>query len=152
MKLRRLHSGLRCAVGDCKMRAEENRAGNSFSFLLADAQLVSCIRAKAFLWLCFMRCCRSYSGSSHRIIPAWTPCLKGKDSDMTPWTYLQAATSAVFESTGFGQRAAGKITRGLLGRSFTSRKWTAEFVLVLALFEKVLQQLFDLLHFSKQWP
>ena len=51
-----------------------------------------------------------------------------------------------------GQRAAGKITRGLLGQSFTLRKWMAELVLVLALFERVLQQLFDLLfmvHFSK---
>ena len=73
---------------------------------------------------------------------------------MTPWTYLQAATSAVFESKGFVQRAAGNMTRGLLGQSFISRKWKAEFVLVLALFENVLQQLFDLFlmgHFSKQW-
>ena len=51
-----------------------------------------------------------------------------------------------------GQRAAGNITRGLLGQSFPSRKWMAELVLDLALSEKVLQQLFDLLfmvHFSK---
>ena len=42
----------------------------------------------------------------------------------------------------FAQRVTGKLTRSLLDQSFTSRKWTAELVLVLALFEQVLQQFF----------
>ena len=100
------------------------------------------------LWIsCFAGCCRSYSRSARRILPARTSCLKGKDSDMMPWAYLQVATSV----ERLGQCATGKIKRGLLNQSFTARKWMAELVLVLALFEKVLQQLFDLLfmvHFS----